>query len=142
MASPASQSAKLSSHLPAIMLDSSPAEADTDAEGRFRFSGVAPGEYALAVAARGYLDLNHDSAPQPRREGTLFALAPAQNLSGLVLRLTPFGAVSGRILDQDGDPVAAVEIRVWHVTYRNWVRELTGDIDHKTVTDDRGMFRI
>jgi len=87
---------------------SGPAEADTDAEGRFRFSGIPPGEYALAAGARGYLNMNQDSARQPRREGTLFTLAPAQNLSGLVLRLTPFCALSGRILDQDCDPAAAV----------------------------------
>lgn len=122
--------------------DYRPAEADTDASGRFHFTGIPPGEYTLAAGARGYLLLNQDSARQPRREGTLFTLAPAQDLSGLVLRLTPFGAVSGRILDQDGDPVAFVEVRVWHVTYRNWVRELTSDLDHKALTDDRGIFRI
>jgi protocatechuate 3,4-dioxygenase beta subunit len=122
--------------------DSRAAEADTDTSGRFRFTGVPPGEYTLAAAARGYLILDRDSARQPRREGTLFALAPAQNLSGLVLRLTPFGAISGRIVDDDGDPVAAGEVQVWHVTYRNWIRELAADRGYNTLTDDRGIFRI
>ena len=108
----------------------------------FVFPNVPPGEYSLAGGARGYLLLTEETARQPRRSGTVVSLAPGQKLSAIVLRLTPSAAVSGRIVDEDGEALGNVQMQLWHITYRNGRRELAAEYDRKVSTDDRGIYRI
>ena len=74
----------------------------TDAQGRFRFESVEPGEYVLTVEADGY-------APRSQNAKTG---AAAQEF-----RLHPGRKVRGRVVDSAGDPVpgACVVLNRWHV---------------------------
>jgi protocatechuate 3,4-dioxygenase beta subunit len=114
----------------------------SDAAGRFVFRELQPGSYDLAGGARGYVLLASYNARQPRRSGTRFSLAPGQNLTGITLRLTPNSAVSGRIVDEDGDPMSSLQVQLLRVSYRSGKRELVVDGSHKAGTDDRGLYRI
>jgi carboxypeptidase family protein len=115
-----------------------------DSGGRFRFSNIPPGDYTLSGAARGYLLLAEHTARQPRRAGTVFSLSAGQTMSGIILRLRAFAAVSGRIVDEDGDPLAGMQVQLLHVTYRSGRRELQllADYGRDARTDDRGIYRI
>jgi hypothetical protein len=52
-------------------------------------------------------------AHKPEDNGTLLKLAPGDNLTGLTIELFPGGAISGKILDPDNDPVADAPVSLW-----------------------------
>jgi hypothetical protein len=79
----------------------------TDPEGKFRFKRVRPGDYTLAAQRNGFLERRHDS---------VLALKANDHLKDIVLRLSPAGAISGKVIDEDGDPVAGAEVRLWYRT--------------------------
>jgi protocatechuate 3,4-dioxygenase beta subunit len=113
-----------------------------DAGGQFRFQNIPPGEYSLMGEARGYLRLAEFTNWQPRRSGTVLSLAAGQKLSGIVLRLVPSAAVSGRIVDEDGDPLKSVQVQLWRITYFPGRRALTTANAERSSTDDRGVYRV
>ena len=120
----------------------SPTPTAPDPGGRFRCQISPPGKYSLSATATGYLRLSQFETPQPRRSGTALSLAPGQKLSGIVLRLTPSSAISGRIVDQDGDPLAGVEMQLWTTSYFYNRKELSAATSPTVRTDDRGIYRI
>ena len=75
----------------------------TDAKGEFEFVALAPGEYRLRVvsgpASARYLPLAASDRP-------VFQLSGDQLLEGVEVRLQPAAAISGRVLDEYGEPLA------------------------------------
>ncbi len=71
----------------------------TDAEGRFAFPHVAPGELVLTVRAAGH-------APELKRVGVGSRMLPIE------FRLGPGQAIVGRVVGPDGEPVADASIGV------------------------------
>jgi protocatechuate 3,4-dioxygenase beta subunit len=78
----------------------------TAAEGQFKFENLEPGDYTIKAERVGYLE-GPDS---------VLALRPGELKKDFVLKLTPQGVISGRVLDEDGDPVVGVR-----VAYIRWV---------------------
>lgn len=78
----------------------------TIANGAFRIEDLPPDRYLLRVISSAY-------APARRLSPRLPALEAGQTLRGLRLEMLPFATVSGRVLDDNGDPVsgASVELR-------------------------------
>ncbi len=114
----------------------------TAADGRFQALNLVPGDYRITAVARGYLPLDNETSVGPRRAVMAFALAGGQKVSGIVLRLTPAAAVSGRIVDEDDEPIGGVPVQLWSIRYRDGRRELASLNDARALTDDRGMYRI
>jgi len=105
--------------------------ADTDAEGHFKIDNIKPGQYTLSAQHSGFL-----SAGKHRR-GRSLTLDPGQELKDLVLRLQPSAVVTGKILDNDGDPVQGVTVVAHRYTgsrYRNFGLSAN--------TNDLGEYRI
>lgn len=101
----------------------------SDAQGRFRFEGVAGGEYRLSVRRDGYMDLAwHQPGGQP------FAVSAAGNPVRLNVELIPRASLTGRVLSPAREPLKGVMVgmrRLWH---RHWV--------FQTVSGDGGVFRF
>jgi hypothetical protein len=68
-------------------------DASTDDAGAFAFHDLKPGQYQLGVARRDY------------PAGKLILVSPSENPEPVKIELIPGGTVSGRILDEDGDPL-------------------------------------
>ena len=83
--------------------------ASSDASGAFRFADLAPGKYVLYVQRNGYISQQHSSLG---RASSTFTLASGQQLTGLVVKLAPHGVISGKVTDEDGDPVAQCAVQV------------------------------
>lgn len=74
------------------------------ADGKFTLRDVDPGTYVLAVERDGYVI-------GPGQSQTVKVQA-GQPTSDLKVKLLRTGAISGRILDADGDPISSVSVVV------------------------------
>jgi Carboxypeptidase regulatory-like domain len=114
----------------------------TNDQGEFVIRNVAPGAFRLSAEKQGYLDGSYGGdADTPRyRIRVELRLTAGQNLSDLHIALTPQATVSGRILDDDGDPWNQATAIIYRSVSRKGKRELDRVDDENA--DDRGVFRI
>jgi len=112
---------------------------DTDPQGGFQFTALPPGSYRLQAQRAGFVPLVY-GARSALVAGTPIVLSPDQHVTDLRLRLIPQGVITGRVLDEDGDPVADTPIWLFKMAYRGGRKQWTlwpgGG-----VTSDTGEFR-
>jgi hypothetical protein len=112
----------------------------TDAKGRFVFTELpAHDQYFLNASGFGYVNGGFGAAPA-RPAPTRIRLAEGEWFKDAHIQLWPPAAVSGRVLDERGEPIVGVPVRVMAqilVGGRPQVAAGPG-----TVTDDRGAYRI
>jgi hypothetical protein len=109
----------------------------TSDQGAFVIENIAPGNYRLSAECTGFLDATGGEA------GVEFRLSAGDKLTGIEIKLVPQAVLSGRVLDQDGDPWPRAHINVFHSVWKKGRRhiepaESTGSWE----VDDRGEFRI
>jgi carboxypeptidase family protein len=108
----------------------------TDAAGRFEFTALAPGSYALAASREGF-----DTATARGGQKLLrVTLADGEEKNDIVIRLRPFGVVTGRILDEDGDPLRQIQVQTMVHRYAATGRQLSSR--GQAMTNDLGEYRI
>jgi hypothetical protein len=115
----------------------SPISRDSDLQGHFHLE-LAPGSYRLWVEREGFAR-QHYGSTVPESTGSVLTVAPGQEFRDLMFRITPLGALSGRIFDQDGDPLQGVGIQVMRVSYSSGIRQLIPVAG--TSSNDRGEYR-
>jgi hypothetical protein len=105
----------------------------TDSTGKFAFPDLAPGRYNVGVTLSGFI--------RPRRSGpTSITVTAGQQIKDVRLSLTQTGTISGRVIDENGEP-RTVGVEVLVPGFRDGVRGLLiqgGNIK----TDDRGEYRV
>lgn len=95
--------------------------ADTDDRGRFVFRAPAAGTYRLLA--------QHDAFV--RTAGRTVTIVPGQSIRDLVVAMTPTGVVTGRVVDEYGDPAPDV-----------YVRASLKDSTFEATTNDLGEYRL
>jgi hypothetical protein len=113
--------------------------ASTDAAGKFQFEQVDPGEYFLSAKRTGYVDGRYKPEGKYSVDGKL-RLQAGDSLTDVVFRLVPQGAVSGRVVDEDGDPVAGAFVSAQSYSFASGRRRLL-PADAQPA-NDRGEFRL
>jgi hypothetical protein len=104
----------------------------SDAGGFFRFRDLPSGTYSFLVSAKDY---------EPRFHVGTVILRPGQTVSDVSLRLLPFSSLSGQITDDDGKPLAGIEVEMWRVSYLTGIRGLRAESPW-TYTDRQGFYRF
>jgi hypothetical protein len=102
---------------------------ETAEDGRFGFSGLSLGRFTVTIQCRGYASQNRT-----------IALQPSQPDESLTFTLLKQAVITGRVTDQDGDPVAASVIALQY-RYSGGRRRLTG-AGVNGQTDEQGNYRI
>ena len=121
--------------------EDNPAEAlaITDSSGRFTFANVPDGRYRLNARCDGY-QATWYGAPTPKHAPGVIALRAGETRQEFVLRLPRLGAISGVVLDQDGDPVDNTTVSLWMPWFERgkpgFAQQGTG------VTNERGEYRV
>jgi hypothetical protein len=100
-------------------------------DGRFAFTGLPRGKYELAGQRRGLLAGGWSGA---------IIAGPGQDTESIVLRLSPPGIISGKVVDDAGEPVAQGLVELLGSRIIDGRRQLTKDSFKRT--DDTGEYRF
>jgi uncharacterized protein (DUF2141 family) len=96
----------------------------TNAAGKFSITGMPPGRYITKAERVGFTArLDSDGS-----QWTALRLGAGDKKDDLKLKLIPAGAITGRVLDADGEPMPSIAVEV----------ERGGG----ATTDEKGQFRI
>ena len=117
--------------LPLGSSGSIPYATDSDASGHYLINEVDPGRYELRVYREGYSSL---------ASGRTFTLESGDDLKDVVLKLVPLGLISGRVLDEDRQPVTEATIECLRPRYLDGLQTFAGVAETKT--NDLGDFRL
>ena len=113
--------------------------ATTDASGHYSIAGIEPGTYRVSAAHTGFLDMQYN-AHRPEGPGTALDIGRAQKTTGVDFRLTPHGVVSGKVTDEDGDPMEGVQVQLMRVVYNQGRKQLQQNSGAST--NDLGEYRL
>lgn len=119
----------------------------SDSEGHFEIKKVPPGRYHFVASKAGFISQEYKA--QGLKGGAVLALAAGQTIDDAMFRLIRAAVVSGRVLDEAGEPMMGVYISALH-----WPSaEETEEWSHRSkrqplmqnagaLTDDRGEYRM
>jgi len=108
----------------------------TGADGRFEFH-VPPGKYLLQGAKRGFIAAAYNHHEQFSTAIVTGADLDTENLS---LRLAPNAILTGKVLDEFGEPVRRAQIAVYRETHFQGTRRTLRV--RNTTTDDQGHYEV
>lgn len=111
----------------------------TDVRGQFLFPEVLPGRYRLRAQRNGFVTQIYGA----RRggPGLTITLAPGQVIGEIEFRLDPAGIISGRVTDEELDPLDEIEVRALRARFLPGGRLRV--ISARTArTDDLGDYRL
>jgi sarcosine oxidase gamma subunit len=115
--------------------------ATTDSDGRFRFTGLAPGFYTAISQREGYFGPSRPGAASTSRIVTSSVTVVAgQTTPEIQIAMVRGGMISGQVRDPNGQPASGLVVAAYQVTYLNG-RDGLSTVISKT-TDDRGEYRI
>jgi hypothetical protein len=100
----------------------------SDANGQFSIKDVVPGRYEVETAHEGF-----QAKPEP-------AVTIGPGPATLELHLVPLALISGRVVDELGDPVPNAEVDAMHYRYLGGKKQLRSTARAKT--NDRGEYLI
>jgi protocatechuate 3,4-dioxygenase beta subunit len=83
----------------------------TDAEGRFTFNLLPPGTYSVSASKSGYAN-SASSARNGTTPSTVVQLGAGATMAGVTVPLARGAVISGRILDESGDPLSNANVIV------------------------------
>jgi hypothetical protein len=109
-----------------------------DAEGKFVFEKVEPGQYSISAQKNRFVDLN---AFGPGARPVLLTLEKDQNLTNVGVKLKRQAIVAGRVLDRDGEPQQGIQVMVMRYMSMMGRRQLL-PVGRGAQTDDEGNFRV
>ena len=111
--------------------------ATTDADGHFKIEGIHAGRYSAFVERTGLVEIDKRRRRSP---GTALSFAPGKDIADVVMRMLPAAVVVGRVLDQDGDPMAQTDVSVLRYGFTLGNRHL--ETAASGTTNDLGEYRI
>ncbi|MBV9612379.1 MAG: carboxypeptidase regulatory-like domain-containing protein [Acidobacteriaceae bacterium] len=109
----------------------------TDSEGRFWFNGLDAGKYNLSAEARAH---DHRAFHQSDQYSTGIAVGPGLDSEHILFPLAASGSISGRVVDEQGDPVPRAQIWLFCKTVSSGASQITWR--GATQTDSSGDFRF
>ncbi len=117
-----------------------PTVAITDAAGHFSFENVKPGRYGLAVMRDGYIPSEYGESDSSG-EGSVLTLTAGQRMTDLVFRLQKYAVITGRVVDEDGQPMIRVSVTAMQRVRRHGANQFEL-ASNSAQTDDQGTYRI
>jgi hypothetical protein len=115
---------------------------ESDAAGSFQLENIDPGRYTLQGEKQGFVS-GWYGATRADGPGSTIELKDGNNVTELALKLTPQGVIAGRVLDDEGEPVAGVTVMALRYLYMNGRRHLVPAVGAMPIqTNDLGEYRL
>ena len=111
--------------------------ATSDQDGHFKIAGIQPGRYRMFVERPGHIEVDQK---RRRSQGVVLSLSAGQELKDQTLHMLLAAILTGRVLDEDGDPMPDVEVTVLRRKASSGHLKL--ESRGGTQTNDLGEFRI
>ena len=105
----------------------------TDTSGAFSFDAELPAAMHLTISKPGF----RTDADQETEN----VLVEPAHTSGIVVHLMPLSTISGRVLNEDGEPLEGLTVEAVRIEIQDGRHQLRDDYSSK-VTDDRGEYRL
>ena len=112
----------------------------TDTQGRYEFRDLPAGRVNLSVSKSGFLDTKYGQS-HPAERGRPIELADGQVRDKVDVTLMRGGAISGRILDEFGDPVPDATVAAMRIRHASGKLRLVS-AGRTSITNDLGTFRV
>jgi hypothetical protein len=109
----------------------------TSEDGKFEFSGIPAGKYSLEGAKRGFISAAYDQHDQ---FSTAIVTAGGLDTETLVLRLAPDAVISGKVLDEVGEPARRAMVTLYYVDHSGGVDQIHPA--RSAQTDDQGAYEM
>jgi hypothetical protein len=106
-------------------------------DGRFEFSGLPAGKFALEGAKRGFIRAAYDQHDQ---FSTAIVTGAGLETDNLVLRLDPMAVLTGKVLDEAGEPVRHAGVTIYREDRFSGVSRIRPF--RNSQTDDRGFYEL
>jgi protocatechuate 3,4-dioxygenase beta subunit len=113
--------------------------AATDSSGTFAVAALEPGTYRISADHTGFIPAQL-GARGPAKPSPPLVLTAGQKSTGQRISLYPQGVITGRIVDEDGEPVPNVEVQVSRLRYMAGRKQLARS--GGGMTNDLGEYRI
>lgn len=117
----------------------------TDAQGRFAFRGLPYGRYTIEANKPGYVRVAY-GARRYDRAGTPVTVSTTDPTHALQIRMPRGAVITGRLVDEFGQPAQGARVNIQQVRIVNGERTLVGVPMVSTilgeVADDRGVYRL
>jgi hypothetical protein len=123
-----------------VMSPLTPRTASTSNDGRYEFRDISPGRYTLRVQRSGYLAQNYGQR-HPGEQARPLEIADKEVVEKVDFALPRMGIISGRVLDELGEPIVGVTVWALQTRYFDGRRNLvpTGG---NARTDVTGQYRL
>jgi hypothetical protein len=113
----------------------------TDDNGRYEITGLRAASYTLMASKGGFVTLRYGQR-RPNEPGRPIHLADNAVLESVNVALPRGSAITGRVFDQNGEPVVNATVQALRRRFVRGHRELTAGAGTADTTDDRGEFRV
>jgi len=111
----------------------------TGADGRFVFRDMPRGSFSITATKPGYTEGAYGRR-RPVGPSQQLTLALNERVGDVVIRMWKFGAISGTVVDEAGEPVVGIAIRALRRAVVAGIRRF---VDGQAIaTDDRGIYRL
>ncbi len=116
----------------------------TDAQGRYELKDLPAGRYNITASKAGFVTLSYGQR-RPLESGRPLEVGDGQSVDRVEFRLPRGSAITGRVLDEFGEPVANARVQAMRYQFFQGQRRMVpagfggGGGDS---TDDRGEYRL
>jgi len=114
--------------------------ATTDVDGKYEFTALPAGRFTLTATKGGYVSLGYGQT-RPFEPGRPIDVLDAQVLDRVDFTLPRGGVITGRLVDEFGEPVSNVMVAAMRYTNVGGRRTLVSSV-RNAQTDDLGEYRI
>src|SRR6185295_14445939 len=112
----------------------------TDAQGAYEFKEVRAGRYTISASKGSFVSMQYGQT-RPSEPGKPIEILDRQTIERVDFSLPHGGIISGRILDEYGEPLSDVMVAPQRYMYMQGQRRLT-PAGRMVTTNDIGEFRI
>src|SRR5687768_17577104 len=120
--------------------DIMPKSAATDQEGRFEFKDLPAGAFSVSASKSGFVTVNYGQK-RPFEPGKPIEIVDGQVVENADITMPRGSVISGRIMDEFGDPIADTQVSAMRSTWVNGRRRLQS-AGRTATTNDLGQYRI